>query len=191
MIIESLLDAGYDIKGYFDFRKAERNPYQLDYLGFEGNADLKVLIGENLVFPTVGDNRIRRKLIEVFDNLGFSQFAAIDSTANVSQTAKIQNSTYIGKNVLVNALAEIGNGVILNTGCIIEHECMIGNGTHIAPGAVLAGNVHIGDNTFVGANSVIKQGVKIGADVIIGAGTVILNNIGDKSKIVGNPGREL
>lgn len=191
VIIESLLDAGYNIQGYFDYHKAEKNPYQLEYLGFEGKADLKQIIGDNLVFPSVGDNSVRRKLIEFFDNLGLSQFIAIDPSANISKTAKIQNSTYVGKNVVVNAQAEIGKGVILNTGCIVEHECRISDFVHVAPGCVLCGNVGVEEGCFLGANSVVKQNIHIIRDNFIGAGSVVTRHLEEKGVWAGNKLRKL
>lgn len=191
VVIESLLAAGYEIKGYFDFRKAERNPYDLEYFGFEGEADAKKIVGNDLVFPSIGENSIRKKLIILFDKLELNQFVAIDPSANVSKTAYLNYSTYIGKNVTVNAQAEIGKGVILNTSCIIEHECKVSEYVHIAPGAVLCGNVYVGADSFVGANSVVKQNLKISEGNVIGAGSVVVSDVKEKGIWVGNKLRKL
>jgi len=191
VIIESLLDAGYLVKGFFDLKMAKRNPYKLEYLGFESEVDVKAIVGNDLVFPSVGENFIRKKLIELFDNLGLNQFVAIDPTANVSNSAKLNSSTYIGKNVIVNAQCEIGKGVILNTSCIVEHECRVSDYAHIAPGAVLCGNVSVGEESFVGANSVIRQNTTINEGIIIGAGSVVTSNVKEKGIWVGNKLRKL
>lgn len=191
VIIESLLDAGYVVKGYFDFQKANKNPYNLDYLGFEDEVDVKKIVGNHLVFPSVGENLIRKKLISLFENLGLNQFVAIDPSANVSKSAKLNSSTYIGKNVTVNAQCEIGRGVVLNTSCIIEHECKVSDFVHIAPGAVLCGNVFIGEEVFVGANSVIRQNTYISEGIMIGAGSVVTSSLCEKGIWVGNKLRKL
>ncbi|RPA68080.1 acetyltransferase [Cyclobacteriaceae bacterium YHN15] len=191
VIIESLLDAGFDIKGYFEFQKAERNPYDLKYLGYEGQADIKSIVRNDLVFPSIGDNLIRRKVIGLFDELQLNQFVAIDPSANVSRTATINYSTYIGKNVTLNAQSIIGKGVILNTSCIVEHECKVSDYVHIAPGAILCGNVYVGEGSFVGANSVVRQNVKINEDNVIGAGSVVTSNIEEKGIWAGNKLRKL
>lgn len=190
VIIESLLDAGYKIIGYFDLKEAERNPYGLDYFGDEDEVDVKKIVGDNLVFPSVGENSIRKKLITLFEKNQLTQFVIVDPSANVSKTAFINSSTYIGKNVVVNAQSEIGKGVILNTGCIIEHECQILDYVHIAPGAVLCGNVTIGEATFVGANSVLRQSIKISDENAIGAGSVVVRNLNSKGIWIGNPARK-
>lgn len=187
VIIESLLDAGYKISGYFDLKEAERNPYGLDYFGAEQEVDVKLIVGNNLVFPSIGENSIRKKLIALYEKCQLNQFVIADPSANVSRTAFINSSTYIGKNVVVNAQSEIGKGVILNTGCIIEHECRISDYVHIAPGAVLCGNVSVGEGSFLGANSVVRQNVKISEGNIIGAGSVVIRNLNSKGIWIGNP----
>lgn len=191
VIIESLFDAGYRINGYFDFKAAENNPYCLEYFGNEWEVDVNGIVGNDYVFPSVGDNLIRKKLITFFEEKQLNQLVIADISANVSRTAMIHPSTYIGKNVTVNAQVEIGKGVILNTGCIIEHECAISDHVHIAPGAVLCGNVAVGEDCFIGANSVVKQNVRIGANIIIGAGSVVTWDIEESGIWVGNKLRKL
>ncbi|GMQ27767.1 acetyltransferase [Algoriphagus confluentis] len=191
VIIESLLDAGYRIKGYFDFNETKQNPYGLDYFGNEDEVDVKKIVGDNLVFPSVGENSIRKKLITLFYKYQLTQFVIVDPSANVSKTSFINSSTYIGKNVVVNAQSEIGKGVILNTGCIIEHECQISDYVHIAPGAILCGNVSVGENSFLGANSVVRQNLTISSGNVIGAGSVVISDVLEKGIWVGNKLRKL
>ncbi|SEJ40515.1 sugar O-acyltransferase, sialic acid O-acetyltransferase NeuD family [Cyclobacterium xiamenense] len=191
VIIESLLDAGYVIGGYFDFQRAERNPYELEYFGYEGEVDVKTIVGNDLVFPSIGENPIRRKLVDIFEHHRLNQFVAIDPSAQVSKTASLNYSTYIGKNVVVNAQSEIGKGVILNTSCIVEHECEVSDYAHIAPGAVLSGNVYVGTESFVGANAVVRQNVRITSGNVIGAGSVVLSDVEEKGIWVGNKLRKL
>jgi len=191
VVIESLLDAGYQVSGYFDYKEATKNPYKLEYLGFEKEVDLKSIVKNHLVFPTVGENIIRQKLVQLFAELKLKQFTAIDPSAMVSKSANIGESTYIGKNTVVNAQTSIGRGVILNSQSTIEHECTIHDFVHIAPGAVLCGNVLVGDQSFVGANSVIKNNLTISNEVVIGSGSVVIRSIIDKGTWIGNPARQI
>tara|TARA_R110000744_G_scaffold247775_1_gene364267 strand:- start:4143 stop:4775 length:633 start_codon:yes stop_codon:yes gene_type:complete len=184
-------DNGFDIKGYFDRQENLDNPYKIQYFGSEANIDLKDFVKDCYVFPAMGSNTIRKRLYSLLNQLNIKQLVLAHSTAFVSDTAVIGESTLINPNVSINALAKIGKACIINTGSIIEHECHIGNFSHIAPGAVLAGNVKIGENCFVGARAVIKQGVSIADNVIVGAGSVVLNNIDGKGTWVGNPAKQL
>lgn len=190
VLIESMLESGYTILGYFDKKQATINPYNINYLGFELDVDLKSIVNDNYVFPTVGENFIREKLLKIFCTEGLNQFSLIDKTSNVSKTAKIGLSTYIGKNVCVNALVKIGSGVILNTNAVIEHECEIDDLVHIAPSATLAGNVKVGRASFLGANSVCKQNITIGNNCTVGAGSTLVKNMPDNEIWIGNPAKK-
>ncbi len=191
VVIETLLEAGYSITGYFDYQVATKNPYQLSYLGFEGKVDVKSIVQDHLVFPAVGENSIREKLVHLFDVFNLKQFVAIDPSAQVSKTAQIGTSTYVGKNVAINAQAVIGRGAIINTQATIEHECRVEDFVHIAPNAVLCGNVHIEKKSFVGANTVVRQNISITSDVVAGAGSVVVKSIKEKGIWVGNPAKKI
>jgi len=188
---EVLMQLGYTIYGYMDKSKLLNNPLSIPYLGFEGNEeDLKKLKGTP-VFPSIGDNAIRRKVFELLASNNFEQPNAISPKANISSFCSIGIGTLVCQGACINPFAKIGKAVIINTGAIIEHECSIGDYSHIAPGAVLAGNVAVGKNSFVGANAVIKQGITIGENVVVGAGAVVLKNIPDNSVYAGNPAKSI
>ncbi|NHE55624.1 acetyltransferase [Cyclobacterium plantarum] len=190
VIIESLKDLGYEIVGYFDKHKSDDNPYNLEFFGFEKEVDVKQIVGDRLVFPAVGDNSIRKNLVHFFNSLNLNQFVLKDPSANISKTASIGVSTYVGKAVLINAQSKIGDGVIVNTGCIVEHECELANFVHVAPGTVLCGNVKIGNESFIGANSVIRENKSVVGGALIGAGTVVTKNVMENGIWFGNPVRK-
>jgi UDP-N-acetylbacillosamine N-acetyltransferase len=191
VVIEALDKNKYKVGGYFDFHAVSKNPYEIPYLGTEQDESFASTVENGFVFPSIGSNNIRQRLIQYFNTKNIAQVNIIAPSAIVSKSAFLGNSIFISNGAIINAQAEIGDGVIINTGAIIEHECKIGAYAHIAPGSVLTGNVTIGDRTFVGANSVIKQGITIGKDVIIGAGSVIIKDVPDGKQIVGNPSREI
>ena len=191
VVAESYIANGSNISFYADLNEASKNPFDLAYLGFESAPNFK---GWDLSFKYIlgiGDNYLREKVAKLILSNSNILENVIDPHSVISKSANIGKGVFASKGVLVNAFSIIGNFSILNTGCIIEHECEIGTAAHIAPGAVLAGNVKVGNRSFIGANAVIRQGVIIGDDVIIGAGSVVLQNVGNNSKLVGNPGRLL
>lgn len=191
VVIDTLLALGYKIKGYFDFVEAAKNPYNIDYSGFEQTVPLKNMVENDFVFPTVGNNIIRSGIVDLLIHENLLSIHIIDKSAIVSKTAMIGPGTFVSKNTSVNALCIIGTGVIINTGAVVEHECVIDDFVHVAPNATLTGNVKVGKYSFIGAGAIIKQGVRIGANVIVGAGAVILKDVGDNQIWVGNPGRFL
>lgn len=182
---------GFKILGYFDKCQAEKNPFNIEYCGFENDEGFKRMVKDGYVFPAVGSNEIRKKLYQKLTADDIEQMVLIHPFAHVSSSAIIGKSTLINPNASINSLVEIGNCCIVNTGAILEHESRIGDFSHIAPGAVLTGNVNIGQRCFIGANAVIKQGLSIADDVIIGAGAVVVKDITKKGTWVGNPAKLL
>ncbi len=185
VILDSALKSKLICKGYYDRNKKKFNPFDIDYLGLEDNIDTN-----EIIFITIGDNKIRRNIYEDLIKKNFITFLnIIDPTSSISKLAFIKpdSSISIGVNSAINSLAKIETGVIINTGTIIEHEVKIGKFSHVGPNATICGDANIGENVFIGANAIVKQGVRIGDNSIIGAGSVVLNNISANSTYVGNP----
>lgn len=191
VVIDVALCNNFTIGGYFDRVEFNKNPHNLEYFGSEILIDVKSIVNSDFIFPAIGDNRIRKKVISYIEKNQLNQVKLVHTNAFVSSFSTVDLSTIIAPNVTVNSLAKIGKGCIINSGAIIEHECEIGDFSHVAPGCVLAGSVTVGKEVFIGMNASIKQGVKIGDNVIIGAGAVVINNIPNGETWVGNPARKI
>ncbi|MEB2778419.1 acetyltransferase [Algoriphagus sp. D3-2-R+10] len=191
VLAEAAILSGLILNGYTEISEATCNPFGLEYLGCETDADFQEWDTDSKYILGIGDNKIRQKVGNYVISKKKELSNVIHPSSSISKTCVMGFGNFISKNVSLNPLVTLGNLCIINTGAIIEHECSIGNAVHIAPGAVLAGNVSVGDLSFIGANAVIKQGVRIGKNVIVGAGSVVLKNIEDNHKVVGNPGRIL
>ncbi len=190
-VIEAAMTNNFEISGYFDSEEKAFNPFNLKYLGTEYGFDFGQFKQETIVFPSVGENNIRKKMVDFIVSKKLNEIKLIHTSASIGFQVFIGDSTLVGPHVSVNSLSKIGRACILNTNCVIEHECVVEDFTHIGPGAVLAGNVTVGELTFIGANSTVKQGVKIGRNCIIGAGSVVLYDIPDNTFYVGNPAKYL
>jgi sugar O-acyltransferase (sialic acid O-acetyltransferase NeuD family) len=191
VVADAAFEAGIQLNYYADRHKTDVNPFDLVYIGFEGELNFKGWEGDYSFILGIGDNAIRHKVAQTILSKHKTILNVLHPSANIAKRVQIGNGIFFGKNVSVNPLASIGDFCILNTGCIVEHECKLSNAVHIAPGAVLAGNVEVGENSFIGANSVVKQGVKIGKNVVVGAGTVVIRDIEDNSVYVGNPAKKI
>ncbi len=192
VVADCLLAAGYTLSGYCERSEAPRNPYELPYLGFEGDAETLVALAGKHWFVAIGDNALRQRVQQrLFSKLQHPAAIARHSSAVVSARATIGAGTLVGPLAVLNPAATLGEGVICNTGAIIEHECVVGDFAHIGPGAVLSGNVTVGAGAFVGAGAAVRQGIRIGAGALVGAGAVVVKDIPDGARVVGNPTRSL
>jgi len=191
VVIDVAFSNGFTVQGYFDKNQAISDPYDIPFLGDENVVRVKEIVGKNYVFPAMGSNCLRKKVLDFISLHSLTEVVLIDSSAAVSTQAVIEHSTFIAPNAVVNSLTRVGRGCIINTGAIVEHECVIDDFTHIAPGAVLAGNVKVGKNVFIGANSVVKQGTIVGDNAIVGAGTVVIKDIPEGETWIGNPAKKL
>lgn len=189
VVSEAAMVMGLNLNYYVEFEKKEENPFDLEYLGFEGDLHFKGWKEDFDFILGIGDNQFRQKIAELLLSKKKGIVNVIHPSASIANKVEIGSGNFIARNVAINPLVKIGNFCILNTSCIIEHECTIADAVHIAPGAVLAGNVSVGERSFIGANTVVKQGVKIGSDVIIGAGSVVLKDVPNNVKIYGNPAK--
>jgi sugar O-acyltransferase (sialic acid O-acetyltransferase NeuD family) len=191
VVYDILTRMGRKISAYFDKRRADKNPFELEYLGGESEDNVIKKISGMDFFISIGDNNIRKIISENLSAKSFNPVNALDPSAIISNRSFIGVGVMVGAGAIINSMAVIGDGVICNTGVIVEHECKIGKFSHLAPGCILAGNVEVGENSFIGAGTVVKQNIKIGKSVIIGAGTVVIKDIPDNAKVVGNPERYL
>jgi sugar O-acyltransferase (sialic acid O-acetyltransferase NeuD family) len=188
VVADTIQLMGYNINGYYDVKEALFNPFDLNFLG---NDRAIVQNLDSYYFPAVGSNKLRKKLIQILEELGCMELVIQHPSSVVSRYSQIETSTIISAGACINAFTTISKGGIINTSATIEHECYVGSFSHIAPGATLAGNVKVGSETFIGANAVVKQGIIIGSNVVVGAGSVVISDIKDNQTWAGNPAKQL
>lgn len=140
---------------------------------------------------SIGNPKLRIKLFNILEEMGFEIPNIIDKTAIVSDHTKLANGIFVGRNAVINAGSIIHKGAIINTSTTIEHDCIIEEFVHIAPGTVLCGEVHVGKSTHIGARSVIKQQTMVGSNTVIGLGSTVLKNIQNNIVAYGNPCKEV
>lgn len=190
VVAEALQLLGYQGFSYAERKELNRNPFQLNFAGFEAEEGFSWHRFDAFVLG-IGDNLLRENLAEKVMAKNKTLHTILHPQSLIAEVVEIGAGSFVARGACINPLAQIGAAVIINTSAVIEHECQIHDYAHIAPSATLAGNVTVKRGAFIGANAVIKQGVSIGKNAIIGAGSVVLNDVPDSATVVGNPGKSL
>ena len=110
-----------------------------------------------------------------------SQHAAKVTGISISPEAKI------GKRVFIDH----GIGVVIGATAVIEDDVTILHGVTLGARRAVEGRRHpyVKKGAFIGANAQLLGTNTIGAFSKVGAGAIVLNNVTDKTIVVGNPDR--
>ena len=110
-----------------------------------------------------------------------SQHAAKVTGISISPEAKI------GKRVFIDH----GIGVVVGATAMIEDDVTILHDVTLGVRRAVEGRRHpyVKKGAFIGANSQLLGTITIGAFSKVGAGAIVLNNVADKTTVVGNPAR--
>ncbi|CAD0141660.1 Serine acetyltransferase [Streptococcus thermophilus] len=108
-----------------------------------------------------------------------SQHAAKVTGISISPEAKI------GKRVFIDH----GIGVVIGATAMIEDDVTILHGVTLGARRAVEGRRHpyVKKGTFIDANAQLLGTITIGAFSKVGAGAIVLNNVADKTTVVGNP----
>ena len=110
-----------------------------------------------------------------------SQHAAKVTGISISPEAKI------GKRVFIDH----GIGVVIGATAMIEDDVTILHDVTLGVRRAVEGRRHpyVKKGAFIGANAQLLGTITIGAFSKVGAGAIVLNNVTDKTTVVGNPAR--
>jgi len=139
----------------------------------------------------IGNNRLRIKLLNHFQQIGFKIPSIIHPTAFVSKTATVEPGCVILAQTVLNTGAKIGLGCIINTGATIDHNCVLGKGVHLSPGVHLGGGVYVGDYSWIGVGVSVINNVSVGENALIGAGAAVVTDIEANVTAVGVPAKPI
>ncbi len=197
-IVDTLLDINesvgyskYQCIGFLD----DKNELQDKnvYLGYKVLGKIKdfTQFSDDVFFITaIGSSTSYWYKKEIVSSIPLARFITlIHPTAYVSRSAEIGLGTIILQNVTIANNVHIGNQVVILANTIINHDCIIRDYTCIASSVCISGNVKIEENCYIGTNVAIKENLTIGGKCLIGMGSNVLQNIPDKSKVIGNPAR--
>ncbi|MEH6962212.1 acetyltransferase [Priestia megaterium] len=139
----------------------------------------------------IGDNNIRKKIVEKLSIPHDRYKTLIHPTAVISQSTEIGYGTVIMPYAVINADTKVGRHSIINTGAVVEHDNMLEDYVHISPNATLTGSVKVQKGAHIGAGATVIPGISIGSWVTVGAGATVINNISNKDRVVGSPAKSI
>lgn len=179
----------YKIIGATTADKTKKNISGIPVLGDDSNLRTLFKQGVKHAFIAIGDCKLRNKVFDYVNNIGFKMVNAISPDANISPTVKIGFGVAIMPGSSINVDSTIEDNVIINTNASIDHDNLIEKSAHIAPGCSLAGNVTVKEGAFLGIGCKIIPKISIGKWSIIGAGSVIIKNIPSNTTAFGVPAK--
>jgi sugar O-acyltransferase (sialic acid O-acetyltransferase NeuD family) len=110
-------------------------------------------------------------------------------SARVSRSAELGAGTVVLQNVTIGTNVRVGRHVIILPNSVVSHDAVVGDFTCIAGGACISGAVTIGEACYVGSNATLREGIRIGPHAMIGMGSVVLEDVPERTVVVGAPAR--
>jgi len=173
-------------------------------IGHNAIIEKNVSIGNNC---SIGSNCIIRNSIikdnvKILDNCvigkhGFGFFP--NDTKNlryphigiviIEENCEIGSGSTIDRGSMSNTV--IGKNTFLDNQIHIAHNVKIGENSIIAGQVGIAGSTIIGNNVKIGGQAGISGHLKIGSNVEIAGGSGVIKNIGDNSKVMGYPAKNI
>ena len=125
------------------------------------------------VFCGIGNNKVRKQLLDQTKELCYSIPVLIHPTAYISPSAVIEAGTVVEPKAIVNANAVVHRGCIISVGAIVDHDVTVNEFVHVNAGAI------------VKAGASVESGRKLEAgEVVLGYGAAQYNrmNCGRRNK---------
>ncbi|WP_196889215.1 NeuD/PglB/VioB family sugar acetyltransferase [Aureivirga sp. CE67] len=188
-----LKEEGFDIIGFVDDNPTTHNK-EINGILVLGDSD--TLNNEEIkskitnIFCSIGNNRIRVKMLEKAIELGYSTPNFIHSSVQLTNDIQIGKGVYILPNSIIMPHTVLEDFVMISMGSKIAHHCILKKGSFISTGVNFGANIVLKEMSFVGIGATLMTGITtIGKNVTIGAGAVVIKNVPDNAVIVGNPGK--
>ncbi|MFJ8234248.1 acetyltransferase [Ureibacillus sp. NPDC094379] len=148
-------------------------------------------VKDRKVVIAIGNNTIRKKIVERLSLSGHEYATIVHKKAIVSHSVEIGIGSVIMPGVIINADSKIGNHCIINSSSIIEHDSVVEDYAHISPNSTLTGGVYIREGVHMGAGSIVIPLKSVGDWSIVGAGAVVVNDLPSFCTAVGSPAKAI
>lgn len=127
--------------------------------------------GEWMVFPAVGNNKLRQAWVELIVQAGFDLANIVHPAAFVSPRAHLAEGIAVMAGAVVGPNAKVGLGCILNANCTVDHDAVLQDYAHLGVGVDIAGGVKVGKSVFLQAGSCASYFVEVPDCLVSAPGT--------------------
>lgn len=108
-------------------------------------------------FVAIGDNALRRQLLQKLTAVGYKLPVFVHPMAEVCSSAHLGPGTVVLPFAFVGANTRAGAGCILNAGAIVDHDARLGAAVHVAPGGIVKAGAELPDETKVDSGEVVRS----------------------------------
>lgn len=137
----------------------------------------------------IADPGVRRRLVDVLDQLGLSPVTLIHPRAVVGPETTLGPGCVVMANAHVSSTVRTGAHVQVQYNATVGHDAVLEDFVSVYPGANVGGNVHLEEDVTVASNAAVLQGLRIGRGTFVGAGAVVTSDLAGGLVVVGVPAR--
>jgi len=181
----------WDIVGYADADAAKRGTchegYRVHGTLEEAGRDFE---GRELwFFCAIGENRVRGRVAEAAQKLGWKAATLIHPTAILSARVEVGAGSYIGPLAVISVNTKIGAHAIVDMHVSIGHDAVLKDFCTVYPGARISGRCRVGEYVLIGSNAVLLPGTLIGDRAVVGASSLAGGAVEPGTTVLGVPAR--
>jgi sugar O-acyltransferase (sialic acid O-acetyltransferase NeuD family) len=140
-------------------------------------------------FAAVGDNCIRKQVVERMEALAWQPVTLIDPSAVVAESSRIGVGSYVGVASNISPNAQVGRHAIVHNQSSVGHDTRMQDFSQVAPGGRLLGHARLEMEAYVGANAVVYPRTTLGASAVLAACSFALKDIPANSTAMGVPAK--
>lgn len=107
------------------------------------------------IFCGIGNNRIRKQLLDQAEELGYSIPVLIHPTAYIGPSAVIESGVVAEPKAIVNANTVVHRGSIISVGAIVDHDVVVNEFVHVNAGAIVKAGARVENGRKFEAEEVV------------------------------------
>lgn len=174
-------------------------------LGKEPSSNKKMALKPPADLPplTIHDNVNIGCSVVLYKGVTLENDVLVGDMASIRERVTVEESSIIGRNVMIEPKTIIGKRVTIQTSSYITSDMIIEDHVFIGPCCSTSNDKYMGLGNYhhqgpiikkqarIGNNATLLPGITIGEQAVVGAGAVITKDVPPKQTYVGNPGKPI